>query len=148
MTLPATDDETLLVRTCFEDQAAWDRLYAAVVTPSPGDGFLAGVRIVDDPAYAGLSPAQLGALVPESAPEECLFVADRLALTHDDGPILVVPRVPAHWDDELRSFYRDRQEFRVAVTYLWGVENNLRLANMDWSEFADSTDPDGIHRGF
>jgi hypothetical protein len=106
------------------------------------------VRIVDDPAHSGLSPAQLVALVPESAPEECLFVADHLALTHNDGPILAVPRVPAHWDEELRSCYGDRSEFRVAVAFLWGVENNLRLANMDWSEFADSTDPDGIHRGF
>ncbi|MGH3921189.1 MAG: DUF6924 domain-containing protein [Pseudonocardiaceae bacterium] len=119
MTLPATNDETLLVRTCFEDPAAWDRLRTAVMTPSPGDGFLAGVRIVDDPSYADMSPSQLVALVPDSAPAECLFVVDHLALTHDDGPILTVPRVPAHWDEELLDYAGDRAEFRVAVAYLW-----------------------------
>lgn len=147
-TLPATDDATLLVRTCFADPAAWHRLRTAVATPSPDDGFLAGVHIVDDVAYEGLSPAQLVALVPESAPEEVLFVADRVTLDHQEGPILAVPRVPMHWDDDLRSHYRDRPEFRVTVNVLWGVENNLRLSNMDWTEFSGSTDPDGIHRGF
>lgn len=42
--LPAVADETVLVRTCFDDPAAWDRLRAGVATPSPGDGFLAVVR--------------------------------------------------------------------------------------------------------
>jgi hypothetical protein len=31
---------------------------------------------------------------------------------------------------------------------MWGVENNLSLANMDFAEFADATDPDGIFCGF
>jgi hypothetical protein len=147
-TLPATDDATLLVRTYFDDPAAWQRLIAALTTPSPLDGFLAVVHIVDDSAYEGLSPVQLVALVPESAPEEVLFIADRVSLDHEEGPILAVPRVPIHWDDELRSYYSDRPEFRIAVNELWGVENNLRLGNMDWTEFSNSTDPDGIHRGF
>jgi len=28
------------------------------------------------------------------------------------------------------------------------VENNLSLANMDFEEFADSVDADGVFRGF
>jgi uncharacterized protein DUF6924 len=31
---------------------------------------------------------------------------------------------------------------------MWGVENNLSLANMDFEEFADSVDADGVFRGF
>jgi hypothetical protein len=31
---------------------------------------------------------------------------------------------------------------------MWGVENNLSLANMDFSEFANHTDPDGVFLGF
>lgn len=31
---------------------------------------------------------------------------------------------------------------------LWSVDNNLNIANMDWEEFADNTDGDGIFRGF
>jgi hypothetical protein len=38
--------------------------------------------------------------------------------------------------------------FRVIPGEIWGVENNLSLANMDFAEFADSTDRDGLFRGF
>ena len=38
--------------------------------------------------------------------------------------------------------------FRVIPTEAWGVQNNLPIANMDFSEFADRVDPDGIFRGF
>lgn len=31
---------------------------------------------------------------------------------------------------------------------MWGVENNLSLANMDYADFAANVDPDGILRGF
>jgi hypothetical protein len=43
---------------------------------------------------------------------------------------------------------RPGRSFRVIVQELWGVENNLSLANMDFEEFADSCDPDGVFRGF
>ena len=38
--------------------------------------------------------------------------------------------------------------FRVIPRELWGVENNLSLANMDYSDFADNVDADGVFRGF
>jgi hypothetical protein len=38
--------------------------------------------------------------------------------------------------------------FRVIPGQMWGVENNLSLANMEFSEFADNVDPDGVFRGF
>jgi hypothetical protein len=38
--------------------------------------------------------------------------------------------------------------FRVIPSEVWGIENNLWLANMEFAEFADSVDPDGIFRGF
>jgi hypothetical protein len=30
----------------------------------------------------------------------------------------------------------------------WSVENNLSLANMDFEEFANAVDVDGLFRGF
>ncbi|HET7601047.1 MAG TPA: hypothetical protein VFK09_12185 [Gemmatimonadales bacterium] len=38
--------------------------------------------------------------------------------------------------------------FRVVPRETWAVENNLSIANMDFAEFADRADPDGIFRGF
>lgn len=31
---------------------------------------------------------------------------------------------------------------------LWGIENNLSIANMDFDEFADAVDEDGVFRDF
>jgi hypothetical protein len=38
--------------------------------------------------------------------------------------------------------------FRVTATESWGVENNLSISNMDFFEFADAVDDDGVFRGF
>lgn len=38
--------------------------------------------------------------------------------------------------------------FRVIPAEAWGPENNLRLANMNFSDFAGALDPDGVFRGF
>ena len=38
--------------------------------------------------------------------------------------------------------------FRVTPAEAWGVENNLRLGNMEFLDFAECVDEDGIFRGF
>ncbi|WP_376771528.1 DUF6924 domain-containing protein [Actinomadura alba] len=37
---------------------------------------------------------------------------------------------------------------RVIATEFWSIENNLSLSNMDFHEFADAVDEEGIFRGF
>jgi hypothetical protein len=38
--------------------------------------------------------------------------------------------------------------FRVIPSELWGPENNLSIANLDFDEFANNAGSDGIFRGF
>jgi len=38
--------------------------------------------------------------------------------------------------------------FRCAVTEFASIEANLSIANMDFQEFADNSDTDGVFRGF
>ena len=40
------------------------------------------------------------------------------------------------------------KSFRVTLPELWAVENNLSLANLDYDDFAGSTDAEGVFRGF
>jgi hypothetical protein len=145
--LPLTNG-TLLIRTDFTQQPAWESLVAAARTPSEPDGFGAGVDIVDDSAYRDLSADQLRELLPPLAPYHAhhvfFFMADRSAMSAPEHPMAVVP-VPFD-DPELDE--EPREEFRVAVSALWSVENNLRLANMDWGSFASGVDDDGVLRGF
>ena len=66
-----------------------------------------------------------------------IFVADRLALTNPDGPILVID-----------TFEQPGRSFRVIPASMWSVENNLAISNMDFAEFAAAVARDGVFRGF
>ena len=133
--LPSTQD-SLLVRTDFTDERAWQATEAAAVAEND-DGFRAYVRIIDEPQFADSTWQALRqdvmALEEHAA---VLFVVDGTALT-DDHPILVVDL-----SDEPRA------AFRCVAHELWGVDNNLNIANMDWQEFADNVDGGGVFRGF
>jgi len=133
---------SLLVRTWFGDDAAWERLKAAVATPSE-EGFLADVRPIDDRLLEGLDPEQLAARTPHGNYGAIVsFLADETTLSTADQPILVVRVLPSLTDEE------EFPSFRVIPSELWSVENNLNLANMDWIDFYRAAGPDGVYRGF
>lgn len=66
-----------------------------------------------------------------------VFIADERAMQSPDHPLLACSRIPS-----------ERPRFRVAVDHLWGPENNLTLYNMDWADYVDAVQPDGVYRGF
>ena len=133
--LPSTQD-SLLVRSDFPDERAWQAARAAPLAEND-DGFRAYVQVVDEPQFAdstwqGLRQ-EVRALDEHAA---VLFVVDGPALA-DDHPILVVDL-----SDEARA------AFRCVAHELWGIDNNLNLANMDWDEFAGRTQRGGVFLGF
>lgn len=133
--IPQTDN-ALVLRTDFSDNSAWESICVAVKEPVGEFQFRAHVDCVSDPAYDGLTVEQLLALRGNDS-RSFMFVVDRTALTHPDHPILVV------------DLYREPgRTFRVIPCELQGVENNLSISNMDFGEFADNADSDGIFRGF
>ena len=132
--IPETKN-TLVLRTDFSDTAAWESICVAI--QAPVGEFRAYVDFVSDPEYANLAVEQLSLLIPQGSNHTFLFVVDHTALAHPDHPILVV------------DLYTERgRTFRVVPSEMWAVENNLSLANMDFAEFADAVDRDGIFRGF
>jgi len=66
-----------------------------------------------------------------------MFIVDRIALTHPDHPILVVDL----YDEGGRTF-------RIIPSEMCPVWGNLWLGNLDFDDFADHVDKDGIFRGF
>jgi len=131
----AGTDKSLLLRTDFSDDAAWTALCEAVQIPSE-EGFLAGLDYLSDPAYKSLTVEQLLALNPKQSGHYFIFIADTKCLESAEKPILVVDlnREPG-------------RTLRVIPSEIWGVENNLSIANMDFHEFANSADSDGVFRG-
>jgi hypothetical protein len=132
--IPVTENSSVL-RTDFSDESAWQRVCAAI--EQPVGEFRAYVDFISDPDFAGLTPDELASACSSDLQHSFAFVIDHIALSDSDNPILVV---------DLGE--EPGRTFRVIPSVVWGVENNLSLANMDFAEFADAVDPDGVFRGF
>jgi hypothetical protein len=124
-----------LVRTDFTNDAAWQEIVAAVTTPSE-EGFLPLVSIVNDSSFDGTSPENVAAAVSDASDHALLFVVDQMAISHPDHPILCI------------ELPMSGKSLRAIPAVLWSIENNLSLANMDFEEFSDAADANGIFRGF
>jgi hypothetical protein len=101
-----------LLRTDFSDDASWEELCAAVGRPI-GDFEVVGAG---GRAYA--------------------FVADRVAMTDDEHPILVIDLT----DEQGRTL-------RVIPSEAWAVENDLSIGRIDFEQLVDAADEDGVFRG-
>ncbi len=140
--IPETENP-LVLRTDFSDQAAWERIGAAIREPIVFDWgiqpmeFRANVEFVDDAAYRDVSKDQLLQLVPQNYAHSFIILIDRTAISQPESPLLIVDLL-----DE------PGREFRAIPSEIQGIENNLSLANMSFFEFADAVDPDGVFRGF
>ncbi|WP_133912359.1 DUF6924 domain-containing protein [Streptomyces sp. NBC_00582] len=138
MALPRPDDLTSLVlRTDFSDDAAWDALRAVF------DGADGGPHAtwVSDPRYDG---AGIPALLEEdgAADEEeqltHVFLADAKALA--DGPERFLLAVDLY-DEPGRTV-------RVPPAWFPDLSANLSIANLDFADFADCADATGTFRGW
>lgn len=125
----------LVVRTDFSDDAGWDRICREIETPV-GD-FRAYVSFVNDRVFEGLTPDELLAVARNSGYRTFLFVVDEEALRSPEHGILVIDLI-----------HEPGRTFRTIPSEMWAVENNLSLANMDFSEFAENTGADHVFRGF
>jgi hypothetical protein len=137
MQLLPKSEEALVIRTDFSDVEVWKRLWGEILAPVGRFKFRAYVNFVDDLAYENLSTDKLLALVPEGFDHNFIMVADQTTFTHPEHPLLVVDL----YDQPGRSF-------RAPPDQVQGIENNLSISNMDFYEFADNVDADGIFRGF
>lgn len=143
-----------LVRTDFADDDAWDQVQDEATREywpdeDQPDGFSANVAPVSDPRWAGATWETVKAAAPVDDTGPCvLFIADGITFASPEHPILVVDL-----DDKILSVAEfpeiaDRTPFRCIPSELWGVENNLSIANMEWEAFAEAVDDDGVFRGF
>jgi hypothetical protein len=89
-TLPGSG-ATLLVRTDFSDDDAWDQVRDEAQPEYGPESYYAVVELVDDPAWAGASWEALKSVAPaDSAGPSVLFIADGVTFAAPEHPILVV----------------------------------------------------------
>ena len=91
------------------------------------------VECISDPTCDGLSPDDVCSLVPDTDAYLFAFIVDARSVVE-----------PHH----LVGTADTTLQFRVVPEQAWAVENNLRLANIDFDEFDSAVDPDGVFRGF
>jgi hypothetical protein len=129
-------EQAVVLRTDFSDEACWRSICAEVLAETT-DGFRAYVDVVEDRAFDGFGTDDVLATVGDDYRWGYLVVGDRLTMTQAEHPFLVLDLL----DERGRSF-------RALPREIQAIENNLSIANMDFSEFADSAGSDGVFRGF
>jgi len=136
MSLPIPPDfHALVVRTDFTDDAAWHEVCRRIES-FDCEGYKPTLLRVEDPAYDR-------AIVKDLLRSPGLyyaFVVDSRTIADLECPVLVVDLNP-------RSDQPGRT-FRTIPAEVCAIDANLGISNMDFEEFADSVDPDGVFRGF
>jgi hypothetical protein len=134
--LPMLPDSVnvFVLRTDFSDDDIWQMICRQILAPTPEDGFFSVVNLVDDRVYESASLDAIAKIVPDH--HTFVFVIDAFTINHREHPILCL------------DLYHQAGAFRLVPYEFVGVENNLSVANMDFEEFRDNVDPDGIFRGF
>lgn len=127
-------DRALVIRTDFSDDTAWNAVATAI--RQPVEGFFAYVEFVDDPAFRDLAVEQLVAL-GDDLPQSFAIVADAVTMKGAEHPLLVVSVLE-----------EPGRTFRAVPSAIQSIENNLSITNMDFWEFADNVDADGVFRRF
>ncbi len=133
----SVNDTPWLIRADFTDQVVWDEVAraAGVGGFESGDDVQVEFVVTDDEEFEGLTPARLLTLEPYQ--HGVFFVVDRVTITHPERPLMTVDV----GDEPGRSF-------RLIPSEVQDFAVNMLIGNMDFADFADSFDRDGIFRGF
>lgn len=134
--LPKTEN-ALVLRTDFSNQATWEEICRIIQLPVGMFRFRANVEFLSDVQYAEITKEELLKLIPKDYNHTFIMIVDQTAITSRDHPLLIVD-----------LYEGPGNEFRAIPSQIQGIENNLSIANMDFEDFADSVDADGIFRGF
>ncbi|MEY4566011.1 MAG: hypothetical protein RLY14_981 [Planctomycetota bacterium] len=141
-----------------EHQPTWEHLKQVIVAPQhdplSGMDFTANVAFVEDKLFADQTSTNLVRVLPDGYQGFFVFVVDEVTMISEQHPLLVIGFSPQ--GDNSQDFDRrpsqtpegEIRSFRAIPSTVQSIENNLSIANMDFEDFAQSVDPDGIFRGF
>jgi hypothetical protein len=149
---------TPLIRTDFTDDEAWDRVVDRVRQPTEFDGSPYGpyephVTVHDDRAFEGATGDTLAeACAAHGELHGYVVLADARSMREaaDGGELTIAYVDLSVRDDEDAEFFESfpGRTFRCAVAAFASTEANLAISNMDFHEYADHVDEDGVFRGF
>lgn len=133
--LPNTKD-VIVLRTDFSDDQKWHQICDLITKSGIEKGFRPYVEFLSDKKFENLEKERL---LNRNKDYQHLFIflIDSITIKNNENPILCIDLY-----DYLGKY------FRTIPKEMWVVENNLSISNVDFEEFYDSTDTNGIYRGF
>jgi hypothetical protein len=144
------------IRTNFDNDLLWCDVCSRIAAPQSDDKFRAYVSFVDDRRFEAKDIYGVVHLLPDDYAYSFCFIVDAETFDSDERLVLVASFLP-EWDEQKDDFIwqppRLRQSdlikwFRAIPDSIQSIENNLSIANMDFEDFADAVDSDGVFRGF
>lgn len=143
------DDATLVVRTDYSDDDAWQIVVELLTAPQQPDDYEPVNYFVDDPAWQGANVDEVLAVAPDAG--GVVFIADAETMLEPYALLAAntVTRADCEDDDEFDYEMEFGREFRLLPAGVRDVSANLFVANMDFPEFAAmaQNDPTGRYQG-
>jgi hypothetical protein len=138
MPLPVPDEfHVLVVRTDFSDDVAWESV-CDIIRFTNVEEYAPTLVTLEDRAYEGAGADEL---FRQADPELAyFFIADSQTMNDPEQSLIVV-------DNGTYSPHPGRT-FRAVPAEVYSIDANLGISNMDFWEFADSVEADGVFRGF
>lgn len=133
--LPNSDDP-LVVRTYFENDSEWKMISSKLISTNEM-GFRAYLEFIDNKEFSNASTTDIVQVAAKNYKHSFIFLADKITFENSESSLLCLDLY-----DEVGRF------FRVIPSELWAVQSNLSIANMDFNEFFENCDEDGVFRGF
>lgn len=130
-------ENPLVIRTDFSDENKWKIVSEMIKKPVGPGNFVAYVDFLNDLNYENIQPKELIRKIKENYTHSFVALVDKECIQHSEYPILIIDLIE-----------EPGRTFRAIPSQIQGIENNLSISNMDFKEFADSVDKDGIFRGF
>lgn len=134
--LPSTKDP-LVLRTDFSNENEWKTLCEEIVTPNPEYGFIPNVVFASDSSFLNFSEKQFLADSSSKYNHAFIFLVDNMTMSNPEHPELC-----------FGLQHNNGMKFRTIPSEMWAIENNLSISNMDFEDFSQAVEKDGIFRGF
>lgn len=130
------ESDVHLVRTDFSSDTEWNQLLNLILTPESRYGAVAYVYVVDDSAFEDSNREEIAKNLNKDYNYSIFFIADEITFQSSDFPILCV-----EIEDSTTLTGRS---FRIKATDLFIAQNNLSISNMDFEDFSERVDSDGV----
>lgn len=131
-----------LVRTDFSNEEVWVAIRKLVclpqIEPLSGMECYANLETIDEPRFKDKVYRDIVGDLPDDYPGYVVFLVDTETITNKELPILVMD---FSFTDQIKSL-------RAIPSAIQSIENNLSLGNMDFDDFYNARDYDGIFRSF